>query len=71
MAERCLQQITGSCGGCPVQELVQAQAVTEYQRANVGEPRADVNAIAKRVAKTLCPEKTVMQTPTVTHSVIW
>lgn len=52
MQERCLQEITGSCLGCQILEMV-------VNRINKGQ---DIEKAADEIRKTYCPEGTRLQT---------
>lgn len=71
MTERCLQEMTGSCGGCPIQEIVTRRVVVESQRLVAGQPCVDVVAIARDITQVYCPEGARIQAPVVSHSSIW
>lgn len=50
--EKCLQQITGDCGGCDIYQMAQAKSNTN---------RNDTSVICKRIEKNYCPEGTTMK----------
>lgn len=69
--ERCLQTVTGSCGGCNVLEIARGIIDSAQQsRTNASLP-VDRAAIAGKVAAAYCPEGTVMQVPERIRRSVW
>ncbi len=63
MAERCVQQYTGSCGGCPVQEIL----VNKIER----DPELPRREAAAKIAEVYCPVGTAIQVPERVKQSIW
>ena len=71
MAERCIQQITGDCGGCPIQDIARNKIYVAQVATKVGEPCVDRMAITSAVAAEYCPSGTKMRVPELAHSATW
>ena len=74
MAERCIQQITGDCGGCPIQDMARDKIYVAQVATGIGEPRLGVEAresIAKAIGAEYCPTGTKMRVPELSHSATW
>lgn len=63
--ERCLQQIIGSCGGCPIRDELLPRRIRE---AKVIISREEV---IRQVISDWCPEGTKMQEPKVPKMKVW
>lgn len=63
MSERCLQQIIGSCLGCPIQEMADRRLGRNGQ-----EP---VEQVLQKVARELCPDGTSIQLAKPVKQSIW
>lgn len=71
MNERCLQTMTGSCGGCNVLEIVKGRIdVATQSRVDTSIP-VDKDAIAARVAAEYCPVGTIIQMPSRVKQSVW
>lgn len=72
MNERCLQQMTGDCGGCGVQDILTTIISREALASTApGQPPVEATAIAQKVAANYCPAGTNIRVEPVRHSAIW
>lgn len=69
--ERCIQQRTGECGGCPIQEMAKDRIYAAQTAVKAGDPDVNRQAIADRIAGVYCPEGTKIIVPSLSQSSVW